>query len=61
MDDTTLLITGMVADLQGNRLIRKELRGDPQQPEVIGTKLAEEVLEAGGQEILSEIYSGQQE
>jgi hydroxymethylbilane synthase len=61
MDGTTLLLTGMVAEVHGNRLIRKELRGDPQHPEVIGTRLAEAVLEAGGQEILSEIYSGQQE
>jgi len=60
VDDETLNITGMVADLQGLRVIRKELRGDPQQPEVLGKSLAEEVLQAGGKEILEEIYFSQQ-
>ena len=61
MENETVLLTGMVADLQGNRLIRKVLQGDPQHPEVVGTRLAEAVLDAGGQEILEEIYSSQQE
>lgn len=59
MEDKTLTVTGMVADLEGVRLIRKELRGDPRQPEVIGTRLADAVLESGGAEILAEIYSSQ--
>ncbi len=59
MEDKTLIVSGMVADLEGVRLIRKELRGDPRQPEVIGTRLADAVLESGGAEILAEIYSSQ--
>ncbi len=59
MEDKMLTVTGMVADLEGVRLIRKELRGDPRQPEVIGTRLADAVLESGGAEILAEIYSSQ--
>jgi hypothetical protein len=59
MDGETLILTGMVADLKGLRLIRRELRGDPQQPEVVGGKLAEEILQSGGAEILAEIYASQ--
>ena len=56
MEGETLILTGMVADLKGVRLIRKEMRGDARQPEVVGESLAEVVLEAGGREILAEIY-----
>jgi hydroxymethylbilane synthase len=59
MEGETLVLTGMVADLDGVRLIRKDLHGDAQQPEVVGERLAEVILESGGAEILSEIYSSQ--
>jgi hydroxymethylbilane synthase len=51
-----LRLTGLVADLVGQRLIRKELRGEPQEAEVMGEELAEIVLESGGAEILAELY-----
>ena len=56
MEGETLILTGMVADLKGVRLIRKEMQGDARQPEVVGDSLAEVVLESGGREILAEIY-----
>ena len=56
MEGDTLILTGMVADLEGVRLIRKELRGDAHQPESIGERLAGEILESGGAEILAELY-----
>ena len=59
LEGETLILTGMVADLKGVRLIRKEMRGDARQPEVIGERLAEVVLESGGGEILAEIYGNQ--
>jgi hydroxymethylbilane synthase len=59
LEGETLILTGMVADLQGVRLIRKEMRGDARQPEIVGERLAEVVLEAGGGEILAEIYGNQ--
>ena len=58
-EDETLILTGIVADLKGVRLIRKEMRGDIRQPEVVGESLAEMVLESGGREILAEIYGKQ--
>jgi hydroxymethylbilane synthase len=59
LEDETLILKGMVADLKGVRLIRKEMRGDARQPEVVGKRLAEVVLESGGEEILAEIYGNQ--
>jgi hydroxymethylbilane synthase len=58
-EDETLILTGIVADLKGVRLIRKAMRGDVRQPEVVGESLAEVVLESGGREILAEIYGKQ--
>ena len=58
-EDETLILTGIVADLKGVRLIRKAMRGDIRQPEVVGESLAEMVLESGGREILAEIYGKQ--
>jgi hydroxymethylbilane synthase len=59
MDGDEVVLTGMVADLAGRRLIRKEMRGEPQDVEVMGERLAEAVLESGGAEILGEIYARQ--
>ena len=54
-----LILTGMVADLEGVRLIRKELRGSARQPEIVGERLAEVILESGGAESLAELYDNQ--
>jgi hydroxymethylbilane synthase len=51
-----LVLTGMVADLQGRRVIRRALQGEAWQAEEIGESLAEMVLSAGGAEILAAIY-----
>jgi hydroxymethylbilane synthase len=59
MEGETLILTGMVADLEGVRLIRKELRGDAHQPEIVGERLAEVILESGGAEILAELYDNE--
>ena len=59
LEGKTLILAGMVADLQGIRLIRRELREDARQPEVVGQRLAEVILESGGAEILTEIYGSQ--
>lgn len=59
MDGEELVLTGMVADLKGARLVRKQMRGKGQQSELIGRRLAEEVLASGGAEILAEFYDEQ--
>ncbi len=56
LEGERLTLTGMVADLQGRRVIRRVLQGEARQAEEIGESLAEVVLSAGGAEILAEIY-----
>jgi len=56
LEGERLTLTGMVADLQGRRVIRRVLQGEVRQAEEIGERLAEVVLSAGGAEILAEIY-----
>ena len=56
LEGERLALTGMVADLQGRRVIRRVLQGEARQADEIGESLAEVVLSAGGAEILAEIY-----
>jgi hydroxymethylbilane synthase len=56
MDGEVVVLTGMLADLRGQRLIRREKVGEARWPESVGEQLAEEILEAGGAEILKDIY-----
>lgn len=51
-----LKLEGMVADVQGERIIRKYIQGDPQNARALGVTLAEEVKAAGGEVILRELY-----
>ncbi|MEB3193492.1 MAG: hydroxymethylbilane synthase [Cyanobacteriota bacterium] len=56
-DDQTLVLTGMVASLDGQRLIRDEVRGDRSDPEAIGIALAEALRRQGATAILEEIFA----
>ena len=56
LEGERLILTGMVADLQGRRVIRRFLQGEARKAEEIGESLAEVVLSVGGAEILGEIY-----
>ena len=56
LEGERLTLIGMVADLQGRRVIRRALQGEARRAETIGEDLAEMVLAAGGAEILAEIY-----
>jgi len=51
-----ILLTGMVAELDGSRIIKDEIRGDMEKPGEIGTGLAERLVAAGAGEVLSRIY-----
>jgi hydroxymethylbilane synthase len=53
----TLVLTGMVASLDGQRLIRDEARGDGTDPEPIGVALAETLRRQGATTILEEIFA----
>ncbi|WP_029522701.1 hydroxymethylbilane synthase [Persephonella sp. KM09-Lau-8] len=51
-----LKITGFVSDLEGNRIFKDSLEGNPEDAEEIGKILAEKLLNAGAKEVLEEIY-----
>jgi hydroxymethylbilane synthase len=57
LDGDTLVLTGMVASLDGQRLIRDEARGDQADPESIGVALAEALRRQGATAILEEIFA----
>ena len=52
-----LVLTGMVASLDGTRLIRDEARGPQGNPETIGIELARTLRRQGAGEILEEIFA----
>ncbi len=51
-----LHLEGMVAELDGSRIIRDKMKGDKERPEEIGVSLAGRMLQAGAGEILERIY-----
>ncbi len=57
VDDGTLTVIGMVASLDGDQFIKLETSGAVGDPETVGVRLAEMLLDAGGDVILAEIRS----
>ena len=55
-DGNDLVLTGMVASLDGKRLIRNQSRGSRTNPEAIGLDLANQLKGQGAGEILQEIF-----
>lgn len=53
----TIHLTGLVGDLSGERIIRRESEGPALAPQELGAAVAREILAAGGREILEQIYS----
>lgn len=53
--DDTLTLTGIVASLDGQQLIRDVVTGSPQEAEAIGRELAQRLRSQGAQKILDEI------
>ncbi len=54
--DKELVLEGMVAELDGSRVIRDKLRGHRDAPEEAGIELARRLLGSGAKEILDRIY-----
>ena len=52
-----LVLTGMVASLDGKQLIRDELRAPQEQAEDLGNRLAELLRSQGAGEILAKIFA----
>jgi len=50
-----LKLAGVVASLDGSRLVRAEVSGDPENPEELGEELARVLISAGADRILHEL------
>jgi hydroxymethylbilane synthase len=55
--DGQLMVEGMVATLDGRKVIRRKVIGNPAHAERAGEELAERIFEAGGEDILDEVRS----
>lgn len=51
-----LTMTGLIASVDGSRIIKKVMAGKPEDAATIGRTLAEELLAMGGREILEAVY-----
>ena len=51
-----LLLEGMVAELDGSRMIRHRMKGERDHPEELGRALAKRLLDSGADRILERIY-----
>ena len=51
-----IIVQGLVSELDGSRVIKKQVNGKPHEPEKLGEKLAELLLNSGGREILEKVY-----
>jgi hydroxymethylbilane synthase len=51
-----LVMQGMIASVDGERILKKSLSGRPEDAAAIGVQLAESLLDMGGREILAELY-----
>jgi len=56
LERDSLILRGMVAELDGSRIIREEVTGPKDIPEDIGNSLARRLLASGADKILAQIY-----
>lgn len=57
IDGDTLTLTGLVASLDGQRLVKDVVSGPTTEAEALGVELAQKLREQGAQEILAEIFA----
>lgn len=57
IENGILTLTGMVASLDGKRLIKDTVSGQPSDAEALGKELADQVRKEGAGEILAEIFA----
>jgi hydroxymethylbilane synthase len=57
LQGTQLMLTGLVASLDGQRLIKDSIIGEAEDAEALGTELAKHLKEQGAQEVLDEIFA----
>ena len=61
LKDGVLALTGLVASVDGSKMIKKSANGSPADAEKLGIALAEELLAMGGREILAQVYGREME
>jgi hydroxymethylbilane synthase len=59
IDGGTILLKGFVASLDGKQLIKKEMLGPREDAASLGERLAKEILDGGGRELLSHLSRAQ--
>ncbi|MDR2054662.1 MAG: hydroxymethylbilane synthase [Desulfovibrio sp.] len=59
LDENTLHLEALVADIDGSRMLRRERSGTAADPRGLGLRLADELLENGAREILEQLTRGQ--
>lgn len=59
-EEDVLHLEGCVASLDGSRLLREEARGPAGEPEALGVRLAERLLDEGAAAILREVREAEQ-
>ncbi len=59
LEGDDILLRGLVGEVDGSRLIRRERRAPRADAERLGRELADEILAAGGREILARLYAGE--
>ncbi len=57
LDGDVLRMEGLVGEVDGSQLIRRQTSGPRSQAVPLGSALADEVLDAGGREILTRLYA----
>jgi hydroxymethylbilane synthase len=56
LENSSLMIDGLVGSISGNGIIKSYIEGRPEQVEQLGVLLAEDLLSRGAKEILDEVY-----
>lgn len=59
LDGDTLHLRGLVGEVDGSRVLRGERTGSRRDGEALGVSLANEILDAGGREILARLYAAE--
>lgn len=59
LPESRLVIEGLVADVNGSRVIRKSAEGEPGKARELGLELARQIKADGGEAILREVYEAQ--
>jgi hydroxymethylbilane synthase len=52
-----LIMDGLVGAVNGDRIVNGHIEGEPENAEILGIRLAEDILTRGAREILNEVYS----